>query len=524
MAALIRQKLPEEDQGRLRALQIGTFITADQTGHFNKVPEANRVCKFCKQPDSLYHRHWQCSGTQELRDRLPVDTQEWVKMQPQCTKERAWPIQVPECQAFQLALQALPNTTGDFLQEVPGRGTVYAFTDGSGVEPNHPAIRLVAWAWTAHTESQGFVPVAAGGVVGMQTVVRAETCSAISALKFANLHGRNICIASDNQLVVNRLKAARSGYLMLNPMTADLDLWQVLKLEVDSMIARGLRLDVVKVHSHQSEGFEDPVEEWFIAGNESADAAAQQAFRLLPPQILQAQTKAAKAYHQYARHYRQVVNMFVAVGHKSVETADAPETEEVQKPAAVSRALILQQLPGAVLDDRCFLTTDGSICLETVVRRARGALPQRLVWQGTGRMLDWMATIQDNSAAVEWVAFSDLMVHWMLNTGARGVRCVYRKNSTNSQWEQLPPSADLGFNQMVTNFSQHVGNILKQVWPSWRAIQHRPSSWRYRCWTSALPLKVVPGLRTTVDRWFEEHGVGVVLKMTALRDLPAPRD
>ena len=170
------------------------------------------------------------------------------------------------------------------------------------------------------------------------------------------------------------------------------------------------------------------------------------------------------------------------------------------------------------------MTTDGSICLETVVRRARGALPQRLVWQGTGRMLDWMATIQDNSAAVEWVAFSDLMVHWMLNTGARGVRCVYRKNSTNSQWEQLPPSADLGFNQMVTNFSQHVGNILKQVWPSWRAIQHRPSSWRYRCWTSALPLKVVPGLRTTVDRWFEEHGVGVVLKMTALRDLPAPRD
>lgn len=46
ITAMIRQKLSDEQVGLLRALQIGTFITADQTGHFNKVPPENRVCKF----------------------------------------------------------------------------------------------------------------------------------------------------------------------------------------------------------------------------------------------------------------------------------------------------------------------------------------------------------------------------------------------------------------------------------------------------------------------------------------------
>lgn len=66
---------------------------------------------------------------------------------------------------------------------------IHAFTDGTGVDPTETLVRLVAWAWVVATEAGtlNFPVMAHGGVPGQwQTVLRAEICAAISAVKYAS--------------------------------------------------------------------------------------------------------------------------------------------------------------------------------------------------------------------------------------------------------------------------------------------------------------------------------------------------
>jgi hypothetical protein len=47
-----------DELGFLRVAQNGTFFTHDALIHSGVVEDAR--CKFCSEPDSVFHRHWQC--------------------------------------------------------------------------------------------------------------------------------------------------------------------------------------------------------------------------------------------------------------------------------------------------------------------------------------------------------------------------------------------------------------------------------------------------------------------------------
>ena len=56
----------------IRVAQNGTFFTNDTLIHSGKVSDA--LCKFCGQPDSVFHRHWECRTTQPGRDCIPCSS------------------------------------------------------------------------------------------------------------------------------------------------------------------------------------------------------------------------------------------------------------------------------------------------------------------------------------------------------------------------------------------------------------------------------------------------------------------
>ena len=62
--------LTTEGEGLLRVLHNGAFITHDQLCAARQVD--TDLCKFCQQPDSLFHRHWECDFTASLRNALPL--------------------------------------------------------------------------------------------------------------------------------------------------------------------------------------------------------------------------------------------------------------------------------------------------------------------------------------------------------------------------------------------------------------------------------------------------------------------
>lgn len=87
------------------------------------------------------------------------------------------------------------------------------------------------------------------------------------------------------------------------------------------------------------------------------------------------------------------------------------------------------------------------------------------VWAGIGRLFDWMSTVTEPTGPVQSVSFCELMIHWQMVTGDKGIRCTYLYKGNHSQWEAVSPHGNYDFASSVTNFAQYVGNILKTAWP-----------------------------------------------------------
>ena len=187
------QKFGIEEQGLLRALLVGSFMTADQYGITQHLDEAQKVCKFCGDKDSLKHRHWQCSHTQTSRDQMKCSTSSVVAKYPDSLLERGWAILPPDLAAYRKQLQQIQDTTGSFHVRGNLPEILDVFTDGSGREPKLPHARLVGWAWCISTApwSDNFEVGADGGVPGIwQTVLRAEVMAVISVLRYLNRFGK----------------------------------------------------------------------------------------------------------------------------------------------------------------------------------------------------------------------------------------------------------------------------------------------------------------------------------------------
>lgn len=173
----------------------------------------------------------------------------------------------------------------------------------------------MSWVVTDDLVVGRYFTGAAGGVPGIwQTVVRAETCAIISALKYSLLKQQPMMIFCDNALVVRRFRQLRQGEEM-SELHNDQDLWWVL-----GDLLRQIEWDVQCVHvlSHQNLNQLVGVDWYVCAGNGLADAAAGAALMSLPAEVRKAQAAASTDLRQWETWFGEVVAHYIRVGQQSV--------------------------------------------------------------------------------------------------------------------------------------------------------------------------------------------------------------
>ena len=171
-----------DELGFIRVAQNGTFYTCDTLIHSGLVE--NTRCKFCSGPDSVFHRHWECSHTQPSRALIPVEVHEYI------LQAHGWATEPEEITKFRMALHQIPCTLGAYVPLGVQRQHVDLFCDGTGIDPKMPLTRLVAWAVVlagAHPP-QPHQPLSWGGVPGPYQIVRSELYAFVSSVIYCHRH------------------------------------------------------------------------------------------------------------------------------------------------------------------------------------------------------------------------------------------------------------------------------------------------------------------------------------------------
>eukprot|EP00435_Cladocopium_sp_Y103_P026669 s1004_g6.t1 len=314
--------------GLLRTAMNGTFYTRNKQIHAGKVP--SKVCPHCDMEDSVQHRIFECEGFTDLRALVKPTTWSFLEQQPLCTRLHGWFVEDVVDRDFRTSLMTIPDTTGVF-EHVPALpSTLHLFVDGSCLEPQNPRLRLATWGVTvALLPETAFAPVALGGVPGLyQTILRAELCATIAAVRFALVHKRPFWIWTDNQLVYRRVREFAHAKPPKQSKN-DHDLWTPLFRLMRTACRLDLFQHVVKVASHQRLTLMGVVDRWAVEGNDSADRAAARARQGLPAQVLTTWHLLRHALTQRETACRDFHKMLVLFGLRCVETkTDQAERDE----------------------------------------------------------------------------------------------------------------------------------------------------------------------------------------------------
>ena len=268
-------------------IQDGTFCTASVFSKFDPCRSEN--CQLCGCPDDLKHRCCDCPRFEEVRRRHAGALQRWTDM-PRYFTDHGLVRQNPFLEDHWRFLL----TMRDELETYHVHPTIGAhfdiFTDGSCRKPTSSTKRLAAWAAIVMTTNQvlscGFVP----GLV--QTIEVAELLSVLSVLNWLLRFQVSALIHSDSAFVVDGLTLLRTSRKVPCRWKHQ-ELWgKALQMicQLDDN-----QWNIHKVGSHSDPSLvNEPIYEWWIAGNSKADAAASRAFQLSHPAFLSNYDKLCK--------------------------------------------------------------------------------------------------------------------------------------------------------------------------------------------------------------------------------------
>eukprot|EP00438_Fugacium_kawagutii_P035848 Skav205416 [mRNA] locus=scaffold582:123310:125493:- [translate_table: standard] len=471
----------QEEVGLMRALKNGTAIT---NNHLHASGIANtKQCRFCSSDDSLMHRHWECEATQHLRDMLPSDVQANISQLPACTLTRGWFQEGESQQAFKASLASIPCTVHD--HDVPAfamsNTTLDLFTDGTGLDPASPNVRLVAWSVVASDgsvfPSQSTHVVAQGGVPGQwQSVLRAELTAMLSALSFASKCGKSCRVWCDNALVVDRCHIIQRDALYLTNMSPGHDLWELL---VEAIRTFPADLEVIKVASHQDVTTANDLELWAFQGNEAADRAARRAITGLPGAVVRLQSAAAAESKWRVYLQQHLHKHFARVGMFAIHQGQDPTMEPVEHvPTKLQESDI-------VVDFR-------------EVARAAEECDQRLLFSGFRKLLTWLNHISaSDGGEVQWVTWYELLFSLQLGTGIRSIR----KESPQGRWIQTDPHSDYAILQECHSFSAYLTALIRLVHAEWKPSHVKPSFYKFQKWGMCIAMRWNPDDAQSTHTW-----------------------
>ena len=505
--ATSRQSVPDasqEEMGLIRALLNGTFMTQD---HFLGAKQVDHDrCKFCQQPDSLEHRHWQCQHTENLRAGLSQDLLNFVDTSPPCTRERGWFVEPPTLSKFKAQLQTVPeHMQQPQIQSQPAASTLDLFTDGSCISPQIPCARLTTWAVCqaiGHPEDASFVTVAKGGMPGQwQTVLRAEIQAVITAVCLAKLHPGPARIWCDNALVVRRFCQLVNGQFSPSPIRPDHDLWQRL---ADVLSSHSLPIKIFKVASHQRIDNEDFVLAWIFAGNTAADKAAGSAMSGLSPELLDLQHQLSHNLQSSRRLQTELHTFFFRVGMLSVTW------QEPDRPAPAEESMSRGREP---------ILPEQEISLAIVSNQAIHA-PVAMQFPGFHKVREWLEYAQASSAVnPTWVTWYELFWSFQMHSGIRSMHKV----DAHSRWKQQDIRIEYDTIKECKNFMFYMTHLIRTAYPGFSSKVTKSHSYQWQTWQSCIPIRWLPSDSQKVHEWLRQYaGVSQIRKVTQdLKNVPS---
>eukprot|EP00438_Fugacium_kawagutii_P013170 Skav223276 [mRNA] locus=scaffold3424:235852:240345:+ [translate_table: standard] len=453
-------QLAPADQALLRTALNGTFFTNDVLCHVTS--NIGDKCDYCGEPDSQFHRHWECRHFESCRTVPVAHIPALANISP-CLANHGWLPEPPSVEELRAHCIHAPDETAEHDDvEIPDH--LHLFTDGSCSNPTCVLSRVATWGLVLGDPVQDkFVPVACGQVHGwLQTVLRGELCAAISACKFAVKHSRPMTLWTDSHLVYRRIVKFQQRMCVIKRNQKDADLWSLLQDEVSKLQGK---LTVVHVHSHQTcLGSVPEADRWIFKGNHVVDHVAG-AVLFSRPKLLQLHRQVIDdlAHLDTVRHH--VHTTFLQIG-RQVMTTPKPAHREPR--STVTRELVN---PPEVT----FSPVDVS------------ALPARYQFTGNRIVTQWFEQLLDPQApcaVVSWFQLNALFEHEQQSEGVRYTKQKKQWGLAHT-WRKRPD-----FVKRTTFLRTYIKAVQDIVGNPIDSVHLRPQSMTVCFWTMNVNIRL----------------------------------
>ena len=470
------------DRAIMRSALNGTFFTANHLRH--QADPADTGCKLCGQPDSLFHRNWECKALTKCRAHLSEDEKRDLLAMPPATHLQGWMPDPAELQTFRQLLDNLPEPLHFMDIRLPNQheGPVHFFTDGACRRPQDRLARLCSWAvvfadpsdlWTFHA-------AAAGPLKGrFQTVLRAEIVAVTVAAHIAMRTGSAFCLWTDNKRVLQLLQQ-----MIAEPQRT----WsnKACNHDVINDLAAVMRMvahlcqGVFKVASHQKSSPATPTaEKWCFAGNEAADHAADMAFAMRP-EVVNSWTTLCQQLDSI-RHLRNGLHLMLEqIGTECL--LKHPDTYVRQThPARAQTAQLVM--------------TDWRFPVELPPEAAPYAIPE------CKDILTWIDTLHNDEQPVQRWSWWHLYIDATFHVPSFGP--WYHVNA--KKWKGGSTQPPEPFLRRARWFAQFLTKLAKSCNLKLPTKHTSTAGSHITFWTTTVPVKVSQDRTTAIDRWLQGY-------------------
>lgn len=485
--------LNPDDEGLLRVVLNGTFFTRDKIHATGKV--LTKACPFCKEEDSILHRHFECPVFQDSRNKVSREVFADLQHLPDCTTQHGWICNPPELILFRQELMNLPDFTHDFSCASPIAilGILHIFVDGSCLCPNNPICRVATWGVTvANLVEDNFVQVARGPVRGLhQTSTRAELTACLAGYHFGLKHRNNFWIWTDNQVAFAFLKQCGEGFFDISTLDKDHDLKSSLWAAHQRAVQLGLEVKVVKVTSHMEQSEDSSlVDSWVIRGNDSADRCAEQARLDFSLQFWTLWDALFQRLQQLDKIRQELHTLFLDIGRKVVSQKASIRDREAD---AFEHVGTVQQT----------VQDDALISLRGISNNVNFGNKQGNGYRSFGHFAPdvwrWLVELVSSSEVVQWVSIHQLLIIFQLQTGFLGIK---RKAKLRA-YELLNAGGDsYDFLELGRHFGIYLKALTGFLKVTWKSFLRRPGGSSYNCQFRCFRIHLAADLIDQVDRIF----------------------
>ena len=462
----------------------------------------DRVCDWCGQPDSFYHRHWQCEHFQGCRDAFPWPS--LIPCLPRCLVEHGWPVVSEAWLELMRHFEELPDLFHDVSRvKMPQTEVLDFFVDGSCQFPREQKLRFASWAITVAT-SQGSMlehhVVAFGHLVGHhQSSYRGELTAMVKTAQLVKALGCKARIWSHCLAVVRRAQRILRG-AMVKANGSHSDLWKQFADAVSHF--KEDRISICKVMSHcELTEAHSELELWAFWHNQIVDRIAGK-WNINRPQIfwdLWERTCSQVAFSRTLLH--EIFKVFLSVGRKATipdspqdEPDGTPEVDEVLQGQSLQQQTTIPRGRERVLRSWTWSTHLVKRCRQKNVESV-------LMW-----WLDYgLPAVSSGGGELIWISGLQVFTDFFLTTANRGV--VIHEGVWYEDVADIPDQPTISLSQRCRSFQYLWTKLLQENHYGIQKKLQRPRSAALAQWSQCYRLPWQKSRLDIVDNFlFSLHG------------------